>query len=57
MNMDISVVGIHQVNSLLQVPKLKQNLKKINKVVTVKTPFVAIGQFCTHHYNCLNIDF
>ena len=28
-----------------------------NKVVTGKTPFFAIGSFCSHHSICLNIGF
>ena len=45
---------IHQIYSIYEVPKLKQNLQKRN-VVTGKTPFFVIGQFCTPH--CLNIGF
>ena len=47
---------IHQINSLWQVLKLKQNFEK-NKVVFGKTPFFVIGPFCTHHSICLNIGF
>ena len=37
---------LHQINSIYEVPKLKQNFRK-RKVVTGKTPFFVIGQFCT----------
>ena len=39
---------VHQINSLKEVLKLKQNLQK-NKVVTGKIPFFVIGPFCNHH--------
>ena len=52
--MDIWVV-VHQINSLEEVLKLKQNFQK-NKVITGKTPFFVIGPFCTHHSIFLNID-
>ena len=35
---------------------MKRNFQK-NKVVTGKTPFFVVGQFCTHHSISLNIDF
>ena len=54
-NMNIWVVG-HQINSLYEVLKLKQSFRK-NKVVTGKTPFCAVGPFCTPHPICLNIGF
>ena len=47
---------VHQINSLKEVLKLKQNLQK-NKIVTGKTPFFVIGPFCAHHSICLNIGF
>ena len=47
---------VHQINSLQEVLKLKQNFQK-NKVVTGKTPFFVIGPFCSHHSICLNIGF
>ena len=47
---------VHQINSLWEVLKLKQNFQK-NKVVNGKTPFFVIGPFCTHHSICLNIGF
>ena len=47
---------LHQINSIYEVPKLKQNFRK-RKVVTGKTLFVVIGQFCTPHSICLNIGF
>ena len=47
---------VHQINSLQEVLKLKQNFQK-NKPVTGKTPFFLIGPFCTHHSICLNIGF
>ena len=37
---------VHQINSIYEVPKLKQNKRK---VVTGKTPFFVIGAFCTPH--------
>ena len=53
--MDILVVGIS--NQLLKkVLKLKQSFLK-NKAVTGKTPFFVIGQFCTQHFICFNINF
>ena len=45
---------VHQINSLKEVLKLKQNFHK-NKVVTGRTSFFVIGLFCTHHFFCLNI--
>ena len=48
--------SVHQINSLYEVLKLKQNFWK-NKVVTDKTPFFVIGLFWTFHSNCLNIGF
>ena len=53
MNMEIWVVGV-QMNSLWEVPKLKQNFHR-NKIVTCKTPFFVIGLFCTHHSNVLKL--
>ena len=47
---------VHQINSLEEVIKLKQNLQK-NKVVTCKTLFSLIGPLCTHYFICLNIGF
>ena len=47
---------IHQMNSLEEILKLKQNFQK-NKVVTSKTPFFVTGPSCGHHSNCLNIGF
>ena len=47
---------VHQINSVEEVLKLKQNFKK-NKVVTGKTPFFVTGSFRTYHSMCLNIDF
>ena len=46
---------VHQIDSIYEVPKLKQNFWK-KKVVTGKTPFFVIGQFCTLHFICLNMD-
>ena len=43
---------LHQINSLHEVLKLKQNFRK-NKVVTGKTPFFVIGPFCTPDSICL----
>ena len=47
---------VHQINSLQEILKLKQNFQK-NKVVTGKTPFFVMGPFCTHHSSCFNIGF
>ena len=47
---------VHQINSLKEVLKLKQNFQK-NTVVTGKTPFFLIGPLFTHHSICLNIGF
>ena len=47
---------VHQVNSIYEVPNLKQNFRK-RKVVTNKTLFFVIGQFCTPLSICLNIGF
>ena len=47
---------VHQINSFLEVPKLKQTFQK-NKVVTGKTPLFVIGPFCSHYSVCLNIGF
>ena len=47
---------VHQINSLEEVFKLKQNFQK-NKVVTGKTPLFVIGPFCSRHSICLNIGF
>ena len=44
---------VDQINSLYEVSKLKQNLRK-NKLVTSKTLLFAL---CTHHSICLNIGF
>ena len=38
----------HQINSLYEILKLKQNVRK-NKVVTGETSFFVIGLFCTSH--------
>ena len=35
---------------------MRRNFEK-NKVVTGKTPFFVIGQFCGHHFICLKIGF
>ena len=45
---------VHQINSLYEALKLKQNFRK-NKVVTGKIPFFVIGPFCTPHSVCLNL--
>ena len=45
---------VHQISSLKEVLKLKQNFQK-NKVVTNKTLFLKIDSFFTHHSICLNI--
>ena len=47
---------VHQINSLSEVLKLKQNCQK-NKAITCETPFFFIGPFCTRHSTCLNIGF
>ena len=47
---------VHQINSLEEVLKLKQNVQK-NKVVTGKTPFFVIGPLCIHNSVGLNIGF
>ena len=39
---------VHQINSLYEVLKVKQNFRK-NEVVTGETPIFVIGPFCTHH--------
>ena len=44
----------HQINSLQEVLKQKQNFQK-SKVVTGKTPFFVIFPFCAQHFICLNI--
>ena len=46
----------HQIKSLLEVLKLKQNFQK-NKLGTGKTPFFVLGPFYSHHSICLNIGF
>ena len=46
-NMDIWVVGISS-QFFLRGSETETNFQK-NKVVTGKTPFFAIGPFCTHH--------
>ena len=46
----------HQINSLEEVLKLKQNFQK-KKVVAGKTPFYVTCPFCTEHLLYLNIDF
>ena len=46
----------HQINSLKEVLKLKENFHK-NKVVHGETLFFVIGPFCTQHSTCLNIVF
>ena len=45
---------VHDLNSLEEVLKLKQNFQK-NIVVTSKTTFFMISPFRGHHSNCLNI--
>ena len=47
---------VHQVSSIYMVPKLKQNFRKRN-MVTGKTLFFVIGQFCSSHSICLKISF
>ena len=47
---------LFQPHSPKKQPKLKQNFQK-RKVVTGKTQFFVIGQFCTCHSICLNIGF
>ena len=47
---------LHQIKSLLEVLKLKQNFQK-NKLGTGKTPFFVLGPFYSHHSICLNIGF
>ena len=47
---------LHQVNSLEEVHKLKQNSQK-NKIVTSKTQFFAADPFSTPHSICLSIGF
>lgn len=55
MNTDIWVLGTS--NKLFTRGfKLKQSFVK-NKVITDKTPFFVIGQFCTPHPICFNIGF
>ena len=49
-------IVIHEVNSLQEVLKLKQNFQ-INIAVTGKTLFFVIGPFCTSHSFSLNIGF
>ena len=50
---------VHQINSLSEVLKLKQNFQIVIIVVTGKPcsilVYLAIGQFCTHHYICLKV--
>ena len=47
---------VHQINSLYEVRKVKQNFRK-TKVVTGKTPLFLIDPFCTPHSICVNIGF
>ena len=47
---------LKQINSFLEVIKLKQNFQK-NKLVTGKTPFFVTEPFSSHHFICLNIGF
>ena len=47
---------VHQINSLWEFLKLKQNFKK-NELVSGKTQFFTIDLFCTHHSICLKIGF
>ena len=47
---------IHQINSIQENLKLKQNFQK-NKIVAKKIPSFVISPFCTHHSICLNIGF
>ena len=47
---------VHQINPFEEVLKLKQ-IFQINKVVTGKTLLFVIGQFCSRHSICLNVDF
>ena len=49
---------LHQINSFQEV--LETNLEQIfhkKKLVTVKTPLLVIGPFCSFHSICLNIGF
>ena len=47
---------VHQINFFEEVLKLEKIFKK-NKVVAGKTPFFAMGPFCSRHSICLNIGF
>ena len=47
---------VHQINSLYEVLKLKQNFRK-NKVVAGKTSFFLIGPFCAPDSIFFNIGF
>ena len=47
---------VHQINSLYEALKLKQNFRK-NKVITSKALFFVIGPSCTPHSVCLNVGF
>ena len=47
--MKIDIWAVHQINSLYEVLKHKQNFRK-KKVATGKTPFFVIGPFCTPHF-------
>ena len=47
---------VHEITSLHDVLKLKQNFQK-NELVTGKTLFFVIGQFCCYHSVCPNIGF
>ena len=47
---------VHQINSLREALKLKQNFQK-SKVVTGKSPFFVIGPSSNHHSICFNIGF
>ena len=47
---------VHQVNTLKEVLKMKQNFEK-NEAVTGKISFFEVGSFYSHHSICLNIGF
>ena len=45
---------VHQIKSLLEVFKLKQNFRK-NKIAIIKILFFVVDPFCTPHSIYLNI--
>ena len=53
MNMNIRIVAIS--NRFFMRDSLIENTFLKNAVVTGKTPFFVIGQFCFHHSICPNI--